>query len=275
MKLDYVSLLSPLPFYLYNIGSIKSPTLLEISKITYPVYQVYLSNLLLDTDSYYKEIHDNDDLYLDRFTEEEKNMILSVEKEYSSLNEENKKNMSFYNILVFDKFLLETMTRVFNFFFEDEVVYDKEHKIFLLFDSSKDNEGNKINTGIIFEKNYDLVIDVILQRSNISRKENKALKVKNKIAKKLLEKMEKGNKKVKTKEDKKMELGNLISSISAHSKTLNIINIWDLTIFQFYDQFTRMRYDDSYTMNSTSVSVWGDKENKFDNTIWFSLINKD
>ena len=67
----------------------------------------------------------------------------------------------------------------------------------------------------------------------------------------------------------------MISSISAHSKTLNILNIWDLTIFQLYDQFARMRNDDLYMMNSTSVSVWGDKENKFDDTIWFSIINKD
>lgn len=275
MKLDYVSLLSPIPFYIHNVGSVKSPTILEISRITYPVYQSYLSNLLLDIDSYYEEINRDDSIYLNQFTQEEKNTILNVKEEYFSLEEKCQNDISFFNVMIFDKNLVDKITCVLNFFFEDEVVYDNDNKIFLLFDGTLDTNGKKNTTGIIFEKNYDFVIDIILQRANVSRKENKKPKVKNKTAQKLLEKIEKGNKKVKTKEDKKMELGNLISSLSAHSKTLNIINIWDLTIFQLYDQFTRVRYDDSYTMNSTSVSVWGDKENKFDDTIWFSLINKD
>lgn len=276
MKLDYFSLLSPLPFYINGVGSIKSPTLLEISDIKYPIYQMYLSNLLLDVDSYYEMIDKTNGEYLNSFTKQEKNMILRIRNEYVNLDEKYKSNISLYSIMIFDKFLINSLLLALNFFFEDEVIYDSSQKVFILFNGMVDKDDQKIQTGIIHEGNYDEVIDVILQRVNISkRKDEKKLKVKNKTAERLLEKMKKGSKKAKQKEDKKMEIGNLISSISVHSKTLNIVNIWNLTIFQLYDQFTRIHYDDSYTMNSTSVSVWGDSEKKFDNTMWFSIINKE
>lgn len=277
MKLDYFSLISPLPFYVNGVGSIKSPTLREISKINYYTYQVYLSNLLLDPGSYYEMIDKTEGAYLCNFTEQEKDTILRIRSEYMNLDEKSKEDISIYNIMVFDKFLIDSLLCTLNFFFEDEIIYDTKNRVFSLFNGTVDDNNRKTPTGMIHENNYNEIIDIILQRVNVDKKkdEHKNLKVKNKTAERLLKKMKKAKKEAEKKEDKKMEIGNLISSISAHSKTLNILNIWDLTIFQLYDQFTRMRYEDSYVMNSTSVSVWGDKENKFDDTIWFSIINKD
>lgn len=277
MKLDYFSLISPLSFYVNGVGSIKSPTLREISKINYYTYQVYLSNLLLDPDSYYEMIDKTEGAYLCNFTEQEKDVILRIRSEYMNLDEKSKEDTSIYNIMVFDKFLIDSLLCTLNFFFEDEIIYDIKKRVFILFNGTVDDNNRKTPTGMIHENNYNEIIDIILQRVNVDKKkdEHKNLKVKNKTAERLLKKMKKAKKETEKKEDKKMEIGNLISSISAHSKTLNILNIWDLTIFQLYDQFTRMRYEDSYVMNSTSVSVWGDKENKFDDTIWFSIINKD
>ena len=277
MKLDYFSLISPLPFYVNGVGSIKSPTLREISKINYYTYQVYLSNLLLDPGSYYEMIDKTEGAYLCNFTEQEKDTILRIRSEYMNLDEKSKEDISIYNIMVFDKFLIDSLLCTLNFFFEDEIIYDTKNRVFILFNGTVDDNNRKTPTGMIHENNYNEIIDIILQRVNVDKKkdEHKNLKVKNKTAERLLKKMKKAKKEAEKKEDKKMETGNLISSISAHSKTLNILNIWDLTIFQLYDQFTRMRYEDSYVMNSTSVSVWGDKENKFDDTIWFSIINKD
>ena len=277
MKLDYFSLISPLPFYVNGVGSIKSPTLREISKINYYTYQVYLSNLLLDPGSYYEMIDKTEGAYLCNFTEQEKDTILRIRSEYMNLDEKSKEDISIYNIMVFDKFLIDSLLCTLNFFFEDEIIYDTKNRVFILFNGTVDDNNRKTPTGMIHENNYNEIIDIILQRVNVDKKkdEHKNLKVKNKTAERLLKKMKKAKKEAEKKEDKKMEIGNLISSISAHSKALNILNIWDLTIFQLYDQFTRMRYEDSYVMNSTSVSVWGDKENKFDDTIWFSIINKD
>lgn len=276
MKLDYFSLLSPLSYHINNVGSVKSPTLKEISEIGYSTYQFLISNLLINVDSYYEMIDKSNQNYLDNFTSDEKENILSAKANYEKENNDIKKNISIYHIITLDKILIQTVLNSLNFFFDDEVSYDINHNIFLLFNGTVDKNNEKVITGFINEKNYDEIVNVILQRLNISRNQDEYsnTKVKNKIAEKILKKIQKANKPTQKKEDKKMEIGNLISAISSHSKTLNILNIWDLTIFQLYDQFTRMKFDDLYLRVSTSVSVWGDSENKFDDTIWFSNIKK-
>lgn len=276
MKLDYFTLLSPSPIYINGVGSIKSPTLNEISELTYNTYQYYISILLLDIDSYYKNLEKDDYLYLNNFNNDEKNIILKIKKEYDDLGDSKKLDFSFYNILVFDKMVINTVVNAFNFFFSDEIIYDENDRVFLLMNGLKDNNGNNVVTGIIHEGNYEDIIDLIMQRINIEKPKNeiKGGKPKNKIAEKIMKKIESAAKMQKKKEDKKLELGNIISSVASHSKSLNIVNIWDATIFQIYDQFTRNRLDDSYSMNSTSVSVWGDKDKKFNDTLWFSTIHR-
>lgn len=279
MKLDYFSLLSPLPYYIDNVGSVKSPTLREISKLGYSTYQYLVSNLLISVDSYYKMINDSQE-YLCNFTEKEKENILQAKTNYEKSDEDIKHNTSIYSIIMLDNILAKSILCSLKFFFEDEITYNIDTNTFLLFNGSINENNEKVLTGVINEKNYNNVIDIILQRLNISRKQDEYdnVKPKNKIAEDILKKFRKANKKNKTnpkKDDPKMEFGNIISSISSHSKTLNILNVWDLTVFQLYDQFTRIKYDDLYTRNSTSVSIWGDSENKFDETIWFLNINKD
>ncbi len=276
MKLDYFTLLSPSPVYLNGIGSIKSPTLNEISKLTYNLYQYYISVLLLDIDSYYKNLEKNDYSYLNNFSDEERIIILKIKNEYDFLEKDKKKQFSFYNILVFDKHIINTLINAFNFFFEDEVIYNENERVFLLMNGLKNDSNENVVTGIIHEGNYELVIDLILQRINIEKPKDeiKNGKPKNKIAEKIMKKIESAAKIQKKKEDKKLELGNIISSVASHSKSLNIVNIWDATVFQIYDQFTRNRLDDSYSMNSRSVSVWGDKDKKFNDTLWFSTIHE-
>lgn len=280
MKLDYFSLLSPLPYYIDNVGSVKSPTLREISKLGYSTYQYLVSNLLISVDSYYKMINDSHEEYLCNFTEKEKENILHAKTNYEKADEDIKHNTSIYSIIMLDNILAKSILCSLKFFFEDEITYNIDTNTFLLFNGSINENNEKVLTGVINEKNYNHVIDIILQRLNISRKQDEYdnVKTKNKIAENILKKLRKANKKNKTipqKDDPKMEFGNIISSISSHSKTLNILNVWDLTVFQLYDQFTRIKYDDLYIRNSISVSIWGDSENKFDETIWFLNINKD
>ena len=51
MQLDYFTLLSEEPVKIQNIGSIKSPTINEIKKITYSVYLTYIDYLIMDIPS--------------------------------------------------------------------------------------------------------------------------------------------------------------------------------------------------------------------------------
>ena len=82
---------------------------------------------------------------------------------------------------------------------------------------------------------------------------------------------EKSNKKTI---DNNMELGNIISAVANKSHSLNILTIWDLTVFQLWDCFSRLSNNSIYDIQSMSVAVWGNKDNYFDATAWFKRIDR-
>ena len=70
-----------------------------------------------------------------------------------------------------------------------------------------------------------------------------------------------------------MELANIISAVANKSQNLNILNIWDLTVFQLWDCFSRLTNNSIYDIQSMSVAAWGDKDKHFDVTSWFKRID--
>lgn len=271
VKIDYFSLLSPLPLPT-PIGNIKSPTLLDISRIGYQTYQSYLNLLLMNISSYYYFIDKYEESYFYNYTNSQKELVIQVKKEYENFTDDQKLNVTFFDIFIFDVLFCQQLVEALNFFFDEDVEYDFNARIFNIY-KKENNEKSLI--GFINASNYDDITDIILQRVNVQKNiSEENVKVKNKLAAKLLEKIKKGEEKKVKKEDKKTELGNVISSLSAHSKCLNIVNIWDLTIYQLYDQFRKQQYDDMYNIQSINVSVWGNKDGKFDNSQWFSILNE-
>jgi hypothetical protein len=278
MKIDYFSLLSPSPIFINGVGNIVSPTLRNISnlKYKYNTYQIYISFLLMNIKTYYETIDKNDELYFKDYTEEQKTKVLSVRKEYFSMTEKDRNEVSFFQIMVFDEPLISSIEEALNFFFVERVIFSDEHHAFFTYENTLSDIDLSNPIGIINYQTYPYVADIILQRVCVDTDEiEENVKVKNKMAAKILEKIKKANKEKKVKHDKKMELPNLISALSSHSKNLNIINIWDLTVYQLYDQFRRQQIDDSFSISSARVASWGDSDNKFDNTFWFSLLNDD
>ncbi len=302
IKLDYFTLLSPSPVYFDNIGGIKSPTLKEIREIGYDTYVQYIWLLNMDIQDYYTFIEKNHDTYFQTYTDEQKEIVYQVKNEYELMSQEQKKEINFFNIMVFDTMLVNMFCNMFNFFFVEDVAFDEDSKCFItriknseitrkkvgvinylrgLFSTRLKNTDKPVEAyktvGIIHVLNYIDISDIILQRLNMTRssKLHAKEKVKNKAAAKILEKLRMAKNNSNSKQDKKLELPNIISSLSSHSKSINILNIWDLTVYQLYDQFKRIRLDDSYNISSLSVAAWGDSEGKFDNTIWFSNMSED
>ena len=277
IKLDYFTLLSPDPIFINGVGNIKSPTLRDISKLEYKcnTYNFYVNLFLLTIDNYFEEF-ENENSLMSHYPQELKTKMLSLKSEYDSLSEEGKKNITFFNFLVNDDVLKLRVVDALNFFIVENVVFNEEHNMFVTYDKKLDDDDSSKIIGTIYSQNYADVIDIILQRLNIKndKANEEKLKVKNKIAEKLLAKMKKASSQQKKQSDKKMTLANLISALSSHHENLNIVNIWDITVYQLYDQFNRTRLNDSYNILSTGVSVFGDKENKFDEMMWLSLINE-
>ncbi len=250
LKLSYFDLLSPVPIQFQNVGSIISPTLRDIALIGHDTYQYYLSILLLDLKTYMSMIGSpkNNDFF-----------------------ENEKFKMNIFELLTATEQSVLLLQNILNFFIKEDVLYSSDQSNFIVKDNLKE-------IGVITKENYPQVCDLIYQRNCIKSEKNDNLsKVKSKKALEIMEKLKKGRaeKAKQQKIDKNMELGNIISAVANKSQSLNIINIWDLTIYQLWDCFSRLSNNNIYDIQSMSVAAWGDKDNHFDTTAWFKRMDTD
>ena len=305
MKLDHFTLISRKPLKIYSVGSIKPIFLHEIEDITIHTYNNYISLLLLDVESYYKWMDDKENDYFMFYSAEQKERVLDIRKQYEALDEQEKLKITLYDLLVHDEILIGSFIEAFNFFLEEEVDFSAEgneltdaklsfvtYVVKEVEKIKKTKNGSQYTTiekekelvGIINYNNFSSVIDVILQRNSVERsKEVKAEdldKVRNKSkVLQLMEKMKRGQQqleKAKEKERKKKglsddcELANIISCVAAKNHNgINMVNIWDMTIYNLYEQFKLIRENNIHDAETLSVFVWGDKSKKFDIDSWF------
>lgn len=256
MKLEYSTLISPYPLYLDKIGNVKSPTLKEIwnPRITYPRYNLYLKLLMMTPQAYHEQA------------------------ELVSANLQNdmgrKENLNMFDLIAYNQDLQESYTDVFEFFFVEHVVWNSEYQLFLLYQDVDEN-GQIIPVGTIQKNIFTELCDVILQRCGINRSDadTDSSQVKSKKALEILKKIQKGKKNLakNAKYDKDMELPNLIASVAVKSNSINFTNIWDLTVFQLYEQFKREQTNVYFDIQKMSVAAYGNSKDTFKGNEWYKL----
>ena len=263
MKLEYFTLLCPTPIKL-SIGSVKKHTLREIGEFSFPRFRVYEVYLSLTPNSYYNNLADEAD------------------KEYwQAIPDEQKVNTTLYDIILLYDDLRECYLDVFNFFFIERVIF-RDNYFYTLNTDDYDTPDDEIElsednvVGIINHTNIYDVLDILRQvcciKSDDPLEEQQPV-FKNEKAKRLYEKMLKAKEEDNKKKEKRLSMDtsvpNVISSTAAKSPGLNIINIWDATLFQLYDQFGKTQSDDIHYLNSVRVAVWGDEKNTYDHALWY------
>lgn len=249
MKLSYFELLSPDPVFLPNAGGIRSPKLQDISSIGIHTYQYYLTLLLLDVKSYFA--------------------MLGQTETYEGLSEEEKMQLHIFDLLTFNDQSANLLQHALDFFLREQVLYSPGQNCFLVQDADE-------TIGMITKENYSQVCNVISQRNCMkSNQEEDYSQVKSKKALEILKKLQKGRamRAKQNKSDENLELGNIISAVANKSPSLNIINIWDLTVFQVWDCFSRLSNNSIYDIQSMSVAAWGNKENYFDAGAWYKRMD--
>jgi len=266
MKLDYGTLMGTAPLILQNGLHIRSPLLKEISEITFPVYQSYLTALMLDKESYFYGIEHEQFQYLSNYSEKEKQALKKIRSEYESFTEEEKDSMLFMDIIIFDPIVVYSLEQALSFFSGCQLTYSQQNQGFI-----QEDEENIVC--FIPKASYPEIADLILQRNGVLTKDSKIEKpvFKNELAKTLYDRTRKAQQKSSTgkKEDKNMDLPNIISAVSARHPSLNIHNIWDITVYQLYDQFKRLQVNSFYDIQSMTVAAWGDEKKQFDASQWY------
>lgn len=249
MKVNYFELLSPEPVYVQNACGVISPKLRDISSIGFHTYQYYLSILLLDAKTYFS--------------------MMGASERYDRLSDHEKAQIHMFDLLLSDNNSATLLQTILNFFIKEEVSYSSRYHCFLIQENGK-------RTGRITRENYPRICSLICKRNCIKPQQEEDLSVvKSKKALEILKKLKKGRseKAKQTKSDENLELGNIISAVANKSQSLNILNIWDLTVFQVWDCFSRLSNNSIYAIQSMSVAAWGNKDNSFDAAAWFKRID--
>lgn len=271
MQLDYWTLLCPTPLYMSCGCSVTSPKLskLDLLPQKYQTYQYYLALLSMDISAYYDTITNDKLDYFASYSLKEKQHILHIQEDYEALSEEERTSLCFLDILENDAPLLSNLMEALSFFLCEKAVYSHQQRgITFLNTSGKESAA----VGFLPNKQYLELADVVLQRNYISgRTSEEFSNVKNKTALKIMQKINKGRMKSKHrgKSDPAMELANLISSVSARHPSIQILNIWNLTVYQLYDLFFRMQENSIFDIMMTSTAVWGNDGDRFHLSDWY------
>lgn len=259
IKLDYFDLISRNPIEIENVGSIRCPLLSDVDEIKYYTYCSYIQALKITPDDYFDNLETK---YGIKVPVEQ---IMEITK---------------FDLLVSDTDLLQVVVNALNFFLVEEVYFDSDQMNFVVYTTNENDEENIV--GYISRENYSDVINIILQRINIEVDDNEVddlSKVKSKRGRKIFEKIREGRKKMKKAKEqssggKHQSMANVISSVVAFCPNMNYVQIWDLTVYELYDLFSRLNIIDQYNISSTSVSVWGDEKKQFKFGVWNDNIHE-
>jgi hypothetical protein len=242
MELTHEDLIGDIPIYAEGIGHIKIPTLHEIWVTRYKTYEGMLRCLVYKLGDYLK---DN-----------------NLQYKY------DESKITFYDVIIQDSYLLKFYNLIFSFFIVENVLFDECNKVFIIWE---EHDNKKIAIGQINKDNFDEIIDILLKVNYIkSVDENyEKPKYKNNFAKKLVERMEKAN--VKKSQGNSTSFGKMISKYCADNKNgINILNVWDMTIYQFYDQFMQhnhIRQSDIQDMVYANTVSYSDLK-AYDSQLW-------
>lgn len=185
--------------------------------------------------------------------------LYQARKEYDSFSPESQSQINAFSLLISVDYFRNVLGKALQFFVEEELEYDNSLKAFFVF-------KGKRKSGIINQNNYNEVRSVILEMNHVKneRAENEHIFA-NKKAKVIFEKLKKGRKKKVDKNE--VPLVDIVSAVSVQSNTYNLFNIGGLTIYQLYDQFSRLDAKTQIDMYGLKWAAWGTEP--FDFSMWY------
>lgn len=191
------------------------------------VYPVKLEEILIITEEQYNQ-------YL--------GLINLTRKELTKYtNDIELKKKSVYELIILwcikDEAFKEVMIDCLSFFLREEIHVD-ENGIGII------REGQIL---YMTREIYDLIIYTIKKQNFIQTSEIKEYKPANGKAQELLERMKKAKEKLrKEKNEENLTLSDIMSIVSCYSNDINILTVWNLTVYQLYTVYLRLLIWDDY-----------------------------
>lgn len=250
MKIDYTSIISPFPLRVSGVGNIKSPKLKDIwsPKVTIEKYEMFLALISM-----------NVKIYCCTVDQQKKEW-------YDSLSNDEKNSINMFDLIILDPELRGQYMAILNFFFVEDIYWDEQSRVLCTYITDADNTSKIV--GVIHRDNWNEVSDIILQMNGVKKSGNSnQMRFKSDFTREIWELTH--PEELGAQKNKNMELGNIISAVAAMANSLNITNIWELTVGQLFDQFDRIQNNIFFKSLCLNVAVWGDEKNKFNGIAWY------
>lgn len=235
VHINEFSLLRGSPIQISSACVVRQPTLGEIANRGYDAYKTYLSILMMEKESLFQNLGVPMDESVDGYT--------------------------VYDIMGAIPDLREVLIEALSFFIYGYVSWNGSH--FLI-------KGTELTA-----EDLDDVKAAIMKISYIEKDTESQHIFSSEKARKIWEKCQKGKEALRkaNKTDENLELPNLVGALAAsRNGNYNILNIWDLTVYQLYDQFARTNVGVQMDIYASRWAAWG--KDDFDVSMWFKNISK-
>ncbi len=199
----------------------KQPKLRDIKDIGLQVYYAYISFLLVSAEEYLISIKRED--------------LIPFFKQH---------NLTMFDIYRDNPYERQLFIEALSFFIDGEIVF-------------KNGEFLINNTNIINKEIYQKILEIIAEINCL--KVNKQQETyANEKARKIAEKIQQAKRKRSNVQSKdSVSLPDIISAVASRKESLNLLNIWDLTIYQLYDHYNRLIAEDEFDIHAMNYAYWG------------------
>lgn len=236
-----LKLLAAEPVEIARCGCIHIPTVREVIKMDESKYNQYLSLLLLDKDSMDEE----------------------VDEKYSS-----------FDIIFANCFHSEEFRSMY--FDAIEVVFKKRPQMCDV-KTSIDAFFYFEDDGRIHKDNYGQIQEIISVGNHVKKtRDKKDFNPANDQAKKFMEKLMYFRKNTNIKKKEEITLHSMVNGMAWKSNNVNILNIFDLTVYQLREGFFSLTNIDDYqyTLHGIYAGTVDMKKIKFDRLQWAKIIEQ-
>lgn len=164
-----------------------------------------------------------------------------------------------FDLIIGQMFFVESYTAGLRFFTKNTVSYNEEVQAFII------QDGDQI-VGAAFKDNFDQVENVLSQLLHDSKETSADVKFASDTAKEWWEKANALEKATTPANHKDYRLSNLISKLACANCGYTLFNIYDLTVYQLYDQFTAYAQGRYAALCENAYAHNGGED--FDHTMW-------
>jgi len=136
----------------------------------------------------------------------------------------------------------------------DDLLENLINSIYLFFkpkDLKVNNNEIILDNKIIHRDNWNSICKIIKMQNCVQKIEKETYNPANDKAREIIKKIEANKKNIPQKEF--ITLASMISGVAWKSHNLNIIDIWDITIYQLYDALNRLNLIDDYQFTLNGI----------------------